>query len=498
MLIKIFYKMPFVKIGIEKYDDEFSLPYEDNMTLEEFHDVLKKAVGSCKLNITQFEKKKKLKMKDVVKNYPNIFLLNNDNLLNFIKKWKGNFINEGSECFKDAFVQLVRSMAEKIVEKEEELRRQKGLPVSKNFKDYDDNCPEDSFWRQMLETFDIIKKKFDKNDTTPVKNRYDSKNNPKDQLYKTGGDYSSNHLKNLSNSSTSTDSFGLRSGNNNIDTILEEFYNSKISYVRGHEIYLKKRTVISDCINLEERIFFNCTKCKYSNISVINLGNINIVMNDFLKSFNEKSFNGLLKYYYRNNNLGEYNKKKKEFCKKCKTNNLEYYRRFSTLPEFLVVEFDLSSYYETSSDAKLYEDGFYWALQEEISLKDYYDSFNDNYSDYELTSFICHYGNHKNGHFINFSKIDGEWYLFDDLSKEQALKIGNFQVVKIIAESQYFGFIYKGETIKSKLKICTCLYEKNKCKGYENYVEQIKNIINKQINNKIESSVPKRGVIIVK
>jgi len=478
--------MPFVTIEIDKYDDEFSLPYDDNMTLEEFHSVLEKAVGPCKLNITKFEEKKNKKMKDVVKDYTNIFLMKNENLGNFIKNWKGNFINERSECFKDSFTQsLVHSIAEALVKKEEELRKKKGLPTSKDFKNYDNNSPEDSFYRELLETFDIIKKKVENNDTTPVKNPYDSKNNPKDQKYKTGEKYPSENLSKLSNSSTSTDSSGLKGGNNNIDTILEEFSNSKISYIKGHEIYLKKKTVISDCINIEERIFFNCTKCKYSNTSVINLGNINIVMNDFLKSCNEKSFHGLLKYYYTNNNFGENNKKTKEFCKNCKTNNLEYYRRFGTLPEILVVEFDLGSYYETSSDAKLNEDGFYWALQEEISLKDYYDSFYDNYSDYELTSFIFHCGNHINGHFINFSKIDGEWYLFDDLSKEQAKKFGNFQRVKIIAEKGYFGFTYKGEVIKSKLKICTCFYEKNKCKGYENYIEQIKNIINKQINQKI-------------
>ena len=67
--------------------------------------------------------------------------------------------------------------------------------------------------------------------------------------------------------------------------------------------------------------------------------------------------------------------------------------------------------------------------------------------------------------------------MFDDLSKEEAKKIGNFQTVKTIIEKEYFGFIYKGEIIKSKLKICTCFYEKNKCKGYENYIEQIKKII---------------------
>ena len=58
-----------------------------------------------------------------------------------------------------------------------------------------------------------------------------------------------------------------------------------------------------------------------------------------------------------------------------------------------------------------------------------------------------------------------------------ATKIGEFLIVKKLLEKQYFGFIYGGEEIKSKLKICTCFYEKNKIKGYEKYVDQIKNII---------------------
>ena len=476
--------MPFMKIGIEKYDDDFSLPYDENMTLEKYHNVLEKAIGPCKLNIIKFDDKKNLKMKDYVEKYGNnILLLNNENLGNIIKYWKGNFINQYNSCFKDSLVQsLVHSMAEALVKKEEEKRMKKGLPVAKNFNEYDNNSPENSFWKELLETFDTIKKKVEKNDTTPVTNPYDPNNKPKDQEYSTGGNYASNNLANLSNSSTNTESSGLKGGNNNIDTILNEFNNSKISFVKGHEIYLKKKTIISDCINIEERIVFKCTQCNHSNISVINLGNINIVMNDFLKSFNEKSFDGLLKYYYINNNFGEDNKKKKEFCKNCKTNNLEYYRRLSTLPEILIVEFDLESYYMNASDAKLGEESFYWALQEEISLKDYYDSFYDNYSDYELTSFICHFGNHKNGHFINFSKIDNIWYLFDDLSPKEAEQIGNFQTVKLILEKQFFRFFYGNkiigifEEIGSKLKICTCFYKKNKCKGYENYIEQIKNI----------------------
>ena len=244
-----------------------------------------------------------------------------------------------------------------------------------------------------------------------------------------------------------------------------------------HEIYLKKKTIMSDSINIDVRTFLNCIHCNYSNISVTNLGNINIIMKDFLNSNNEKSFNGLLKYYYMDNNFGNNNKKIKEFCKNCKTYNLEYYNRLSTLPEVLIVEFDLSNYYMYSSDDILKEDSFYWALQEEISLEEYYDFLYDNYCHFELTSFIAHYGNKKYGHFINFSKIDNIWYMFDDLCKDEAIKFGNFEIVKSYIEKQYFSFRYGNESIKSKLRICTCFYEKYKCKGYENYIEKIKNII---------------------
>ena len=469
--------MPYLTVGIERYNDQFSIPYEEDMTLEQFHEVMNKAMGRpCKLNIFPYVKNRK--MKDIVKGNTNICSLNTDDLRSTVNHWKGNFTNMHNDCFKDGFAQsIAHSLSDAIIKKEEEIRLAKGLPIAKNFKEYDNNSPENSFYKDLLEVFDAVKKKVENNDSTNLQNPYDSNNKPNDQKYSTGGGYCSNQISNLSNSSTSTESHGLRGGNNNINTLLEEFDKSKLSFVKDHEIYLKKKTVVSDCINIEERIFFKCTKCKYLNVSVINLGNINIIMNDFLKSYNERSFNGLLKYYYKNNNIGEINKKTKEFCKNCKTNNLEYYRRLSTLPEILIVEFDLSSYYVNSSDEKLKEDGFYWALQEEISLKDYYDSYNDNYSDYELTSFICHCGNNKNGHFVNFSKIDNIWYYFDDLYKQEATRIGNFQIVKILLEKQYFGFKYGSEEIKSKLKICTCFYEKNKIKGYEKYVEQIKNII---------------------
>ena len=50
--------MDYLTIGIQKYDEEFSIPYDKDMTLEEFSDVFEKAIG-CKLTIFNFEKKKK-------------------------------------------------------------------------------------------------------------------------------------------------------------------------------------------------------------------------------------------------------------------------------------------------------------------------------------------------------------------------------------------------------------------------------------------------------
>ncbi len=453
-----------------------------------FMKLLKKVLGfPCKLIVIPYEKYKNKKMKDIVKAFPIISCLNNDELLNTIKYWKGNFTNIHNDCFKDSTASTIaHSLTDAIFKKENERRVKLGLPIAKNindYKNYDKNSQDDSSYNDLLEVCKAIKNKVDNKDSSNLQNSYDSNYKPSDQKYSTGGHYFISQISKLSNSSTSTESDGkgLEGKGININTLLEEFDKSKLSFVKGHEIYLKKKTVVSDCINIEERIFFNCTKCKYSNVSVINLGNINIIMNDFLKSYNEKSFNGLLKYYYKNNNIGKINKKTKEFCKNCKTNNLEYYRELSTIPEILIVEFDLSSYYANSSDEKLKEDGFYWALQEDISLKDYYDSFYDRYSDYELTSFIGHCGNNKNGHFVNFSKIDNIWYYFDDLYKREAEEIGNFQIVKTLIEKHYFGFKYGCEEIKSKLKICTCLYEKNKIKGYENYIEQIKNIIKKKL-----------------
>ena len=135
----------------------------------------------------------------------------------------------------------------------------------------------------------------------------------------------------------------------------------------------------------------------------------------------------------------------------------------STLPEILIVDLNLHNYYNNSTDSFLKQDSLYWALEEEISLKDYYDNYSDKFYYYELTSFIGHYGNKSLGHFINFNK--GEAFL-----------LGSFEIVKTFISKQCFGFTYGNIKVEAKLKICTLFYEKNKLKGYEYLVQNMENI----------------------
>ena len=126
----------YLTIEVEKYDEEIKVPYDPDMTLETFKEMLEKALCSpCKLNITQYEKKKKQKMKDVVNNNTNIFLLNNEHLGSFIKNWKGNFNNLVNDCFKNSFSQsFIHSVVKSLVDKEEAQRKKKGFQQQKILK----------------------------------------------------------------------------------------------------------------------------------------------------------------------------------------------------------------------------------------------------------------------------------------------------------------------------------------------------------------------------
>ena len=156
---------------------------------------------------------------------------------------------------------------------------------------------ENNLYNDLLDLLDTIKDKMKNNDSSCLINPFDSSYEAKDQSYFTGGHYSSQNLSNLSSSSTSTQS-GLNGGSITYGL----FIALSTTTVIDHEIFLKEKTVISDCIRIDVRIFKNCTQCFFSEISVINPGNIVIPMYDYLNTNGEKSFNGLLKYYYKINN----------------------------------------------------------------------------------------------------------------------------------------------------------------------------------------------------
>ena len=466
-----------VTIGIEKFNNEFKDEIPEDMTLEQLKIALDKSLGfNCNFNIPYYDQKKNQKVKDFLKDDHSIFALRNENIGNFVKHWKGKFINKDNSCFRDSTTQsILHSMAEKIVEKEDISRKNKGYASAKNFIELNRTSSTNSPWNDLLAVCENIYTKIKNNDKSPIYNSFDASNKPSSQSYENGGKYTYNQIANLSNCSNSTEPSGP-GGSFKITVI---FINN-MSFTKEHLIFLNKRTVISDCINIDVRSFSKCSKCYTFNISVINIGNISIIISDFLKSNYEKSFNGLLKYYYKKNNFGYENKKLGQKCNKCNTCNFETYYMISTLPEILIVDFNLHNYYNNSTDSFLKEDSLYWTLQEEISLKDYYDNYSDNYYNYELTSFIGHFGSKNNGHFINFSKIDDEWYFFDDLRKEEATKFGRFEVVKSFIKEKYFGFKYGNSMVEAKLKICTLFYEKNKCKGYEYLIKNMRNTFYKK------------------
>ena len=479
-------KTKYLIVGIDKYDEDIKIPYNDIMTLGQFKEIIEKAIcSSIKLNITKYDQKKDKPMKEIIKENFNIFALNNENLGDLVKNWKGNFINENNSCYRDSYVQcLIHTLIPKIVEFEEEERKKKGLPIAKDFKELlhkDRNSEENKFYEELLGICDEIKKKMEEKDESPMSNAYDQSRWSPDEGYGTGGNYPSINIPNLSISSTRRSS-GLAGGSLHLNVFLESF---KLTHSKeDHTIIFKEKTIISDCLGIDVRNFQKCKNCNYSNISSINIGNITIPIYDYLKSGGDKSFNGLLKYYYKINYFGN-NSKKGEKCEKCKKFVLEFYNKISTLPEILLIDFNLRDYYNNTAIDDLKKDSFYWFLEEQISLSEHYDRIDYDISsvndcNYELSSFIGHYGSIELGYFINFSKIDNQWYMFDDL-EEKPEEFGKFEQVK--------EYLKTSEHFSTKIKICNCFYKRNKCKGYENYIEEIKNNIKKCLdkNNAIEN-----------
>ena len=141
---------------------------------------------------------------------------------------------------------------------------------------------------------------------------------------------------------------------------------------------------------------------------------------------------------------------------------MNFFNKISALPYNLVFDLNLHNFHYTS-DFHLEEDSFYLFLEENLSLENHYDQIycDSNRKDwnYELTTFIGHYDNSKNEHFINFSKINDKWLLFDDLSYV-AFEIGDFIIVKKLIEEPKFGYLYGSKKISSKLRICNVFLKK--------------------------------------
>ena len=455
--------MYFVTVAFKQLDEEFKIEYEENMTLEEFHKALEKVIGPVELNVVGFDKKKNKKMKDLFSNGYQLFTKPSDNIGEQIKSSIINLTNNNNNCPFNSYIQsFVHSVANHFIKNEEQRRIKNGEPPLKNFKQCCDS--KDSDFSAILSTLDEILEKKKNNDNTNA--NFVSSRHPLNQGYEEGGSYASGSLTDASNETPPPPPSG---------SLIYDFNNCGFCYsTTNHQIYINKTTTFSECIKISVRSFTNCFYCNFSEINVINIGNIVIPMYEFLNSFQEKSFNGLLEYYYKTNNFGKVNIKNNEICKKCKMKNKSYYNMISGLPEVLVFDFNLHDYYKKTS----YEESFYWVLEDNISLEKYYeqiynDSFNKNYCNYELSSIICHSGDSTYGHFINFSKINDNWFKFNCLHDGEAEKIGDFgELIQYIKTEDR--------------NICNCFYERNILKGYETYIEKLKKIINGKENIKQE------------
>ena len=174
-----------VTIGIEKFNNEFKDEIPEDMTLEQLKIALDKSLGfNCNFNIPYYDQKKNQKVKDLLKDDHSIFALRNENIGNFVKHWKGNFINKDNSCFRDSTTQsILHSMAEKIVEKEDISRKNKGYASAKNFIELNRTSSTNSPWNDLLAVCENIYTKIKNNDKSPIYNSFDASNKPSSQSY---------------------------------------------------------------------------------------------------------------------------------------------------------------------------------------------------------------------------------------------------------------------------------------------------------------------------
>ena len=121
-----------VIIGCQKLDENFKVPIPEDLTLEQFKNCLEKIFGhECNLNITKYALRKHQKIKDLIKDDSELFILKNENLGHLNNHWKGNFINISNSCFRDS---LTLSIAHSIAEKLENSRKKQFLPKNESLR----------------------------------------------------------------------------------------------------------------------------------------------------------------------------------------------------------------------------------------------------------------------------------------------------------------------------------------------------------------------------
>ena len=201
--------MTTVTIGIDTFDDEFKVPIkDDNITLEQFKISVENALGyKVNLNISKkkYDELKNKKIKDIdLFKYSQIFCVKNENIGNTIKHWTGNFKNIFNSCFRDSLtMSFIHSMAEKIVEIEDNKRKNNGYGPAKSFKEYKKpaNNPD---WNQLLDLYDQILGKIKNNDNNPMINSFNASNHPLSQSYEEGEKFLLDKIKDLADQSNPT------------------------------------------------------------------------------------------------------------------------------------------------------------------------------------------------------------------------------------------------------------------------------------------------------
>ena len=172
--------------------------------------------------------------------------------------------------------------------------------------------------------------------------------------------------------------------------------------------------------NLDENSFIHCVK--FLNMEeIIIVSKINCCYNNLIKKYYnfliKKLVNNLIKCEDENNitliDCFDYTFKDEKFentnlyyCDKCKTHNQAIKKHYIwKLPENLIIVFKRFNGLDKDNTHITFDIN-------NLNLSKY--TYNDNTINYNLYSTINHFGNILGGHYINISKRDNKWYIFDD------------------------------------------------------------------------------------